>query len=176
MNCTRFKSLRNTKPLEVTSLLSVLNEIASDKYKVTIDQIRSEADPSKSRLKDRLPVFTPTGQFNYRSIKGLEEYNGIICLDIDHIEDPESLKDQCKSLDYVYSAFITPSGRGLKVIIKTDATSENYRNIELMVSEKFLQDTGASRDNHCKDIARIQFVSYDPDLYINESAKTLIYE
>ena len=170
MKCTRFKSLRNTKPEQVVSLTDVLTEIASDKYKSQIEAIRSQENPSKSPLKDKLPVFTPTGIFNYRSLAGLEEYNGLMCLDIDHVEDPISLKEKCKNLNYVYAAFITPSGKGLKVMIKSPATSENYREIELKVAEIFSLDTGAIRDNHCKDLARIQFVSYDPELYINENS------
>jgi hypothetical protein len=170
MNCTRFKSLRNTKPEKVVSITEVLNEIASDKYKSLIEEIRQSENPSKNPLKDKLPVFTPTGQFNYRSLAGLEIYNGLMCLDIDGVEDPQSLKEKCKNLNYVYSAFITPSGRGLKVLIKSSATSENYREIELKVATAFQHDTGFLRDNHCKDIARIQFVSYDPELYINENS------
>jgi hypothetical protein len=172
MKCTRFKSLRNTKPEQVVSLTDILTEIASDKYKLQIEAIRSQENPSKSPLKDKLPVFTPTGVFNYRSLAGLEEYNGLMCLDIDHVEDPQSLKEKCKSLNYVYAAFITPSGKGLKVMIKSPANSENYRQIELQVAETFTNDTGAIRDNHAKDIARIQFVSYDPELYINENCET----
>jgi hypothetical protein len=173
MNCTRFKSLRNTKPEMVVPITEVLQEIASDKYQTIIEEIRQSENPSKNPLKDKLPVFTPTGQFNYRSMAGLEEYNGLMCLDIDHIEDPESLKSKCKKLNYVYSAFVTPSGKGLKVLIKTNATSENYRDIELKVATAFQHDTGAIRDNHCKDIARIQFVSYDPELYINENSSLI---
>ena len=173
MKCTRFKSLRNTKPEVVVSLTDVLAEIASDKYKSQIEEIRKAEAPSKSPLKDKLPVFTPTGIFNYRSLAGLEEYNGLMCLDIDHVEDPTFLKEQCKKLNYVYAAFITPSGKGLKVMIKSPATSENYREIEAKVAEAFSLDTGAIRDNHCKDIARIQFVSYDPELYINENSTTI---
>jgi len=174
MKCTRFKSLRNTKPEQVVSLTDVLTEIASDKYKSQIDAIRSQENPSKSPLKDKLPVFTPTGIFNYRSLAGLEEYNGLMCLDIDHVEDPILLKEKCKKLNYVFAAFITPSGKGLKVMIKSPATSENYREIEAKVAEAFSLDTGAIRDNHCKDISRIQFVSYDPELYINENS-TIIH-
>ena len=174
MKCTRFKSLRNTKPETVVSLTEVLTEIASEKYKSQIEEIRKSDSPSKSPLKDKLPVFTPTGIFNYRSLAGLEEYNGLMCLDVDNIEDPSLLKERCKKLKYVYSAFITPSGKGLKVMIKSPANSENYREIELKVAETFLNDTGAIRDNHAKDIARIQFVSYDPELYINENS-TIIH-
>ncbi len=173
LQCTRFKSLRNTKPESTVSVLSILQEIATDKYKSQIEEIRNFENPSKNPLKDKLPVFTPTGIFNHRSMAGLENYNGLMCLDIDHIENPEQLKEQCKKLNYVFSAFVTPSGKGLKVLIKTDATPENYREIELKVANAFQHDTGAIRDNHCKDIARIQFVSYDPQIYINENSSLI---
>lgn len=172
MKCTRFKSLRNTKPEQVVNLTEILREIATDKYKSQIEEIRKAENPSKSPLKDKLPVFTPTGIFNYRSLAGLEEYNGLICLDIDGIDNPEELKEKCKSLNYVYSAFITPSGKGLKVMIKTQGTKETYKQTEILVADAFNNATGALRDNHCKDIARIQFVSYDPDIYINEHSIT----
>lgn len=173
LQCTRFKSLRNTKPESTVSVLSILEEIRTDKYKSQIEEIRNFENPSKNPLKDKLPVFTPTGIFNHRSMAGLENYNGLMCLDIDHIENPEQLKDQCKKLNYVFSAFVTPSGKGLKVLIKTNATAENYREIELKVATAFQHDTGAIRDNHCKDIARIQFVSYDPNIYINENSSLI---
>jgi hypothetical protein len=173
LQCTRFKSLRNTKPESTVSVLSILQEISTDKYKSQIEEIRNFENPSKNPLKDKLPVFTPTGIFNHRSMAGLENYNGLMCLDIDHIENPEQLKEQCKKLNYVFSAFVTPSGKGLKVLIKTNATPENYREIELKVATAFQHDTGAIRDNHCKDIARIQFVSYDPQIYINENSSLI---
>ena len=100
LQCTRFKSLRNTKPESTVSVLSILEEIRTDKYKSQIEEIRNFENPSKNPLKDKLPVFTPTGIFNHRSMAGLENYNGLMCLDIDHIENPEQLKDQCKKLNY----------------------------------------------------------------------------
>lgn len=172
LQCTRFKSVKNTKPETTQSLLSVLEEIRSDKYKSQIEEIRKQENPSKTPLKDKLPVFTPTGIFNYRSMAGLEEYNGLICLDIDGVSNPEDLKERCKNLGWVYAAFVTPSGQGLKVMVKTNATKETYKMTELLVADAFNEATGCSRDNHCKDIARIQFVSYDPNIYINENSIT----
>jgi hypothetical protein len=156
----------------VTDLTSILEEIRQGNYRSQIEEIRKAENPSKSPLKDKLPVFTPTGIFSHRSMAGLESYNGLICLDIDNVEDPEFLKQRAAKLNYVYAAFVTPSGQGLKVMIKTNATSAEYKAKEIEVSSAFQLDTGAIRDNHCKDIARIQFVSYDPNIYINENSRT----
>jgi hypothetical protein len=174
MKVTRFKILRSTTPEKVTSLSEVLDDIRSDKYKSKIEAIRQDENPSKCAKKNYLPVFTPTGTFSHRSIKGLEKYNGIICLDLDHVEDVVELKRKASKLKYVLAAFITPSGSGLKVIIKSDATIETYKEAEILISTAFQNDAGGIRDNHCKDIARIQFVSYDPDLYYNQNSKTFI--
>ena len=173
LECTRFKSLKSTKPVAIVSIASVLEEIKSDKYRDAILEIRKDEAPSKSLLKDKLPCFTPTGVFNHRSIAGMENYNGVICLDIDHVEDVKTLKSRASNLNYVHAAYITPSGNGLKVIIKTNATPETYKSVEAKVAEYFYSDCGAVRDNRCKDIARIQFVSYDPELYYNEDSYRL---
>lgn len=162
MTTTFFKGLRSTTPEKITDLSEIINGIQTGTWKDSV--LKCRTDISK---KDRLPCFTPTGEFNHRSIKGLEKYNGIICLDIDHVANPEDLKERCKNLHWVMAAFITPSGKGLKVIVKTHANVENYKQAEEAVAEAFLEATGCARDNRCKDIARIQFVSYDPEAYYN---------
>ena len=168
---TTFKGLRYTSPIEVTTLEKVLDDIKSDKWKSQIE--KCHIDITK---KDFLPCFTPTGIFNHRSIAGLEKYNGIICLDIDHVENPSSLKDKIIIFNWVHAAYITPSGHGLKVIIKTNANVENYKIVEALIAERFKKATGFDRDNRCKDIARIQFISHDPNLIYNENSETLLWE
>jgi len=97
MQCTRFKSLRNTKPETVTNLLSVLDEIQRGTYKTQVEEIRKAENPSKSPLKDKLPVFTPTGVFNYRSMAGLEQYNGLIVLISMELQILKILKKNAKT-------------------------------------------------------------------------------
>jgi hypothetical protein len=173
LQCTRFKSLRSTTPQGTTSVLSVLEEIGSDLYRDKVTKVRSLPLSEMSKVKDTLPVFTPTGIFSHRSIKGLQEYNGIITLDIDHVEDPQALKEVCKTIPWIWAAFITPSGKGLKVLVKTNATPQTYKIVEESVAATFADATGFQRDNRCKDIARIQFVSYDPQIYINHKAENV---
>ena len=164
---TFFQGLRSTKPEKNLNLSEVLDGIRNGEWQARVEKCRTDL-----KYKNFLPCFTPTGVFNHRSIAGLEVYNGIICLDIDHIEDPEFLKQRAAKLSYVHAAFVTPSGKGLKVIIKSKATPETYKAIEEEIANAFLHDTGAVRDHRCKDIARIQFVSYDPTLYFNSESTT----
>lgn len=164
---TMFRGLRFTTPKEHTTLDKVLEQISSDKWKDRVLKCHANL-----KSKDWLPAFTPTGTFSHRSLKGLDSYNGIICLDLDNTADqfgvsPEELKETCKELSWIHAAFITPSGKGLKVIVKTNASRETYKVTEELVADMFFIATDVARDNHCKDIARIQFISYDPALYYN---------
>jgi hypothetical protein len=165
---TMFRGLRFTSPKEQTTLEKVLNDIKSEKWKDRVLKCHTDL-----KYKDWLPCFTPTGTFNHRSIKGMENYNGIICLDIDHVNQPEELKKQVKLLSWVHAAFITPSGKGLKVIVRTNATPESYKTTEEKVATMFMEAINFVRDNRCKDIARIQFISYDPDLYYNPESEII---
>jgi len=159
---TVFRGLRFTSPKEQTTLEKVLLDIKSEKWKDRV--LKCHAD---LKYKDWLPCFTPTGTFSHRSIKGMESYNGIICLDIDHVDNPSDLKEDVKKLPWVHAAFITPSGKGLKVLVLTDSDVESYKATEEKVAAMFRDSVNFIRDNRCKDIARIQFISYDPDLYYN---------
>ena len=159
---TVFRGLRFTSPKEQTTLEKVLSDIKSDKWKDRV--LKCQVD---LKHKNWLPCFTPTGSFSHRSIKGMESYNGIICLDIDHVDDPFDLKEKVKKLEWVHAAFITPSGKGLKILVHTDSDLESYKATEEKVAAMFKSSVNFDRDNRCKDIARIQFISHDPDLYYN---------
>ena len=163
---TLFRGIRFTAPKEQTTLQKVLEDIKSDKWKDRVQKCRSDI-----KHKDWLPCFTPTGTFNHRSIKGMESYNGVVCLDIDHVDNPEDLKAESKKLPWVHAAFITPSGKGLKVIVLTNASPETYKATEEKVAAMFSEGAGFARDNRCKDIARIQFISHDPELYYNPESE-----
>ena len=43
LQCTRFKSLRNTKPESTVSVISILEEIRTDKYKSQIESMEGAA-------------------------------------------------------------------------------------------------------------------------------------
>lgn len=168
---TLFRGLMFAKNPKYSDLESVLMDIKSDKWKTRVMKCWTDL-----KAKDWLPVFTPTGTFTHRSIKGLEHYNGVICLDIDHVEDPAALKEKTMELSFVRAAYITPSGKGLKVIVLTDGTQETYNQAEEQVATAFLNYTGFARDNRCKDIARIQYISYDPELYYKPDSTTFHVE
>jgi hypothetical protein len=159
-----FDHLKNINPSISLDIEDIFLSIKNGEWKTIVDECFLDLSKKKN-----LPCFTPTGIFKQRNSTGIIKYSGLICLDIDSISDPESLKEFCKNISWVWAAFITPSKRGLKVIVQTDADLEFFQTIEADVALAFYRLSGYLRDEKCKDLARVQFVSYDPNIYINSN-------
>lgn len=172
IDVTLFAKVNFPKPTRVATLQDVIDTIKSDKYKLAIEQCKLSITKSyevTNLHKAKLPCFLPLGKFKHRSIAGLESYNGMVCLDIDSVKDAVELRDKVMEIPYIISAFVTPSYEGIKCFIKTEATKENYKEVEERVAQDFLKRTGYKRD--VKDISRIQFFSHDPDIKVNPEAE-----
>jgi predicted P-loop ATPase len=113
---------------------------------------------------------TASGVFSKRSAQNLTAHSGIIALDFDakmnqNIEMSELFADE-----FCYAGHESISGNGGFVIyvkIEPDKHLEAYNSLEAYFANKY----GAVSDTSCKDVSRFRFVSFDPNAFVNESAK-----
>ena len=100
----------------------------SQDFKSRINQIRKEKDPNKrNELKIKLlPVICFSGTFSQRTDSGLIELNPIICIDLDHVDDIELVRDELKFNPCVFAIFTSPTGTGLKVLVYHDLNNPLY--------------------------------------------------
>lgn len=140
-----------------------------------IRKIRSESDQQywKARL---LPAVAFNG--NFRELVGhqLIDYSNITALDFDHLSCPEEMESLWKKLTTtpcVRNVFITPSGRGLKAIVEHDNTDRSkHPDLYAQLLKKF---NVACSDASCKDIARRNYLSYDPSVWTNPNVVPFHY-
>lgn len=136
-----------------------------------VDKVRLCKDKAeKDKLKRKLDYVTFGGTFTNRSMKGLIESSGYACLDFDDIENLEEAKEKLKQDEYTFCLFISPSGNGLKLIVKIPQVKDNeeYKEYWNSISEHFnLLET----DEASKDISRACFMSYDENPYLNLDSK-----
>lgn len=165
---TNFTTNKGTAPLH-----KVLASIKADTVQSQISQIRkltSEGHKEAAdKLKQQLPAFTPSGVFkDGRRLELLEQYTPIICLDFDNVNGTLNiLQEKVNALPYTYCSFVSPRGNGLKVIVITDATQEHHTLSFNQIADFYEHETGIKSDRSVKDIPRLCFLSYDPDLYLN---------
>ena len=96
----------------------------------------------------------------------MEHYSGFVHLDFDKLT-PEEMDTAFKiiaTIPYTFLCFRSPSGNGLKVFVEVNTGVLHhdiaYKQVQLYYEEKL----GIASDPKCKDITRLCFMSYDPEL------------
>jgi len=163
------------RPQEQTiiTLPEALDLIKSEKFKEHCEKLRKikDKDERSKYKRENLPAVTFGGRFSYRNKEKLIYASGICVLDIDEYEKAETIKAEIIKDKYVEFALYSPS-KGLKigVCIPTTKDAEEYEVAYLQVVDHFKKYSPKS-DTSTKDISRLCFLSYDPELYINYEAE-----
>jgi len=148
------------------SIADFLNAVKSGKYKTQIEQIRTESDKSKRDvLKKQLPAVTISGIFTERKQELIIAHSGFIQIDIDHFSDKSALITD----PYTYSLFKSASGGGLAIVVKINP--EKHKESFNWLRNYYFQQFGIVIDSAPQNVASLRFVSYDPELIINERSK-----
>jgi BT4734-like, N-terminal domain/Protein of unknown function (DUF3987) len=126
------------------------------------------------KLKKALPAVTWSGRFSYRASDKLLQHSGPLCGDLDDLGDklPETRK-KLEGSPHVFACFLSPSGDGLKVVIRVPADLSKHAGSFRAMQKHVLELTGIKPDESGKDVARLCFMSYDPELYHNPDATEL---
>ena len=166
------EELKNTKNVKKVSLNDVIEIIKNSDQKI-IDLQTKFRDTKDNKYKLKLPSFITSGVFSERKAAGFESASGLMILDFDKFPDSETLQfEKNKLIDYpfVVAVFTSPSGKGLKAIIRIKYWKDQsaYKRIFMQVKEYFNSEYF---DDKTSDITRLAFFSYDPDVYINWKAE-----
>jgi hypothetical protein len=172
-----------TIPVEDKSLMLIAKDIASDKYKVQVEEIRNLNTQGKKQEADnkkkQLLAFTPSATFKEkRQLPLLVMYSGFIHLDFDKLNEEElnNAFDIINQIPYTFLCFKSPSGNGLKVFIEVNTGLEQHELAYAKVLNFYEGKIGLKADPSCKDVTRLCFVSYDPQLYKNISNQKFIVD
>ena len=121
--------------------------------------------------KAKVPAVTVSGVFKERKANQIIEHSGFICIDIDAKDQICQIDiDAIKQDPYVYAVHLSVRGYGYAVLIKIDP--EKHLDAFLGLENYFFVNYSIVVDKSCKDTSRLRYVSYDPDIYVNEKAKT----
>ena len=122
------------------------------------------------KQKTNLPVVLFSGEFSSREDDKILSHSGLIVLDFDHL-DVEAYKNILCTDDYVYAVWVSPSGDGLKALVKVsnpERHRDHFRALVKYFDKQYNLEVDASGANE----SRACFESYDPNICIKEDAQT----
>jgi hypothetical protein len=169
-----YKSVQQTFDKNYISVDTAIERIKNSRYKDRILKMRTLGKDEYTSEKNKLPVYRWSGIFEYGNDAGIKTHSGLICLDFDKYPSDEVMSDHRKKLcsdPYVYILFTSPSGKGLKVVVKITDVIENHRKHFLSLKNHFDSEYW---DNSSINISRNCFDSYDPDIYVNKNSEVYL--
>jgi hypothetical protein len=163
--------IKNTLPHKTVSLVQVYNAITGEYYKQHTEKLRSITDVVQAR-KYKAANFdycTFSGVFTARNDKSLVTHSELMCIDFDHVQNTDTLRQALLADEYFDTQllFVSPSGDGLKWIIEIDTRKAPHGEYFASVANYILQTYSVEVDKSGKDISRACFLPFDPNAFIN---------
>lgn len=171
-----FSSAKTKTPQEPLPILQILNLIQTGKWKKRITELRKLEGKEFLEYKTKLPAFTVSGVFDYGSDSGFLEHSGLFQLDIDGKGNPsleyKTLWRLACKCPHTYAAFRSPSGRGVKLLMRCMA-DRDFHSGSVVAAMDWFEERGITVDRTVKALSQMCFVSWDPDLYLNRKAQII---
>ena len=157
--------------------------VKATKWNENIDKYRETHDAA---LKRKLPAFIFQATFDETTSKAgkvgawrkqsATRLTGLVVMDIDHIDDPLGLVNEKLEMSNekwaalgVLLVYITPSGKGLKIVFKADVSKGNLIDNQHAMAKVL----GVEVDESCKDASRMSFICKETDiLYLDKELFT----
>jgi hypothetical protein len=170
----RFTTCRSKLSRNVP-LSEVIKEIQySESLKQATEQLRSlTPDQYRKRKRDILPAIAVSSLLDGR--KTVVSHTGMLQVDIDNVSDVPLQEARAALIqdEHVLIVFISPSGKGLKAIVRILPDLEKHTESFLYAEKYFDQKYGLKIDSCCKDVNRLMFLCSDRDIFVNELARVL---
>ena len=164
------KPANTVKPVDKVSLVDLYKLITSDKYKEPTEELRELENPNLKRdyKGKNFDYFTGSGIFPYRADDALKYHSGYIVIDLDNLE--EDLREVMAKLIsdghlYVLLMFVSPSGKGLKVIYGIDLSQGGHRKWFTAIRNYLRENYELEADPSGINVSRTCFLAYDPECY-----------
>ncbi len=163
--------VRNTIPYKSICLLHAYNYIVGEYAKQRTEKLRTITDPKQARQfkATNFDYCTFSGMFTTRNDKELVNDSGLLCVDFDHLQNVDLLRNQLLQDEYFETQllFVSPSGDGLKWIISINTAKASHSEFFAAVANYILQTYKVEVDKSGRDISRACFLAYDPNAFIH---------
>lgn len=170
---TLFKNLFNAKDtpfnMEVKEVINRIRNGYPELFaKLNIIQNENAPKEEREKAKKTLKAIMFNGTFSERNDNGLIKHSTLMITDFDKYPNEETLLEEKKRLsecEYVYAVFRSPSGKGLKALVHIPPSDKHEHKRRFNAFKEYFKSDYFDDAN--KNISRVCFESYDPEVYLN---------
>ncbi len=180
-NVSVYKNTFDKSP-STSSLEEIIQEIQwNAKLKQICMELRSlmSMDDIRYFKQFRLKAITVSGVFQSgHADANLIMHSGLMQMDFDFKDFSKTktlgeVRSILQDDPFTHVGFISPSGNGYKVFVLVEPSEMFHRVIYDCFKLYYLEKYELRVDPSCKNVGRLCFLSYDPEIYVNKYAKIM---
>lgn len=177
-----FKNSYAEQPDEQITIEEFVNRTKSGHWKTSVLRLREIKDLKfYKKTKEALPGITISGEFNTRDkfipiSQRIKKHSGYIALDIDLKDNPKMRAKDLVDKECLMQ-YVSCSGKGKKIIYRCTTTkdpAEHRRIYDAAILRLEKKGIKLKVDPIVKNIASLQYVSYDPEAFYFPKTKLVI--
>ena len=182
-----FPGVKKPEPHAQYNLEQIVKGVRENQsWKIKTERLRKLKVHNEGRYKkekEQAFAFTPSGIFSYRNNKSLDRHAYVMSLDFDGFkttDDALAFRDKIAQFTETVFAFLSPSGLGVKVLIRlrTPTTEATHHSAWRALKDFIEKQRGfdVPPDGFAKDVSRLCFISHDPNAYYNPNPAAFDWE
>lgn len=183
INVSFYRNMKSAdaKAATIGQVLDVIRSTFYETQVTTIRRLKAEGKKAEAdEVKGNLHAVTFCATFQNRRLSGLyRQYNSLMVIDIDKLPDDEMerVRECLEACDVVGTYWKSPSGSGWKGLVplnylhtdkKTDVVEMHHWAFNKL-EETFKADYDITLDTSGKDITRLCFMSWSPELRLKDT-------
>lgn len=183
INVSFYRNMKSAdaKPATIGQVLTTIRSSFYEPQVTTIRQLKAQGKQAEAdEIKSNLHAVTFCATFNGRRLSSLyDTYNSLMVIDIDKLpeEEIERVKDCLEACPFVATYWKSPSGAGWKGLVplnylnqdkKTDVVEMHHWAFNKLEAA-FKSDYDITLDTSGKDITRLCFMSWSPELRLKDT-------
>lgn len=163
--CTIYKDIYSKDKPHYITIQTALQRIREGHSKVKINELRDTLDKERQdALKHWLPSVCFSGTFETRTDSGLKLHSGYLVLDFDDVYEISEMMGKLSQHEFIYAAWTSPRANGIKALVRIADTDKHKEHFDA------LKDIFPDIDKSGRNVSRVCYESFDPNIYINENA------
>lgn len=159
--------VKDTKNGDEIELGEFLRDVKNGRWRKEIETLRQITDKKARDLykNNKLPTVAPWGVYTERNEAGLQSLSGFLVVDFDGKDnpgkDPKELRARLGAMPFCLGAFLSPSGHGVKAIVR--ANPELGKDGNTLLAETLTRHLGWQIDRQGSQWMQ---ASWDPEAVI----------
>lgn len=180
-----FHNDRKTTPAEHVLLVNFIEDIRSGTWKEQVARCReliaSDGEAAYKKSRGEVTVVSLSARMTTRKKTATPEekevvHSGLLQLDLDGKDHPEmslaEIRERVESLPFVVACFVSLSGKGIKAIARIAPSEETHAGC-WEAARRACEKSGLLLDRATKDVVRLCYISYDPEVFFRPDAVEL---